>query len=206
MEKKKRNQDAFRSMTRPLVVVVGVGALGSHVVQFIRNVDANIRVIDFDRVESKNVASQFHVKASVRKLKVAALKQSMTFLWGRSIETNHHRLDEQNAWELLHEADLVIDCLDNADSRSTVQDGCMEWGIPCVHGALDAAGSFGRVIWSEYFTIDAEGSEGAATCEDGEFLPFIVTTAAFIARSAQLFLGTGKRVGWSINPCGVIST
>ena len=44
------------------VIVVGVGALGSHVVQLLRNADATIRVIDFDKVEQKNVASQFHGK------------------------------------------------------------------------------------------------------------------------------------------------
>ena len=81
-------------------------------------------------------------------------------------------------------------------------------GNHTLHGALDGAGSFGRVIWSEHFTIDAEGSEGAATCEDGEFLPFIVTTAATLAATVQAFLLSGgkRRVGWTIHPGGTIRT
>lgn len=188
------------------ITIVGVGALGSHVALFLRNADAEISVIDFDRVEMKNVASQFHAKNTVGKKKVMGLSRTMSFLFGRTLTATPHRLTDQNAWELLHEEDLVIDCLDNAESRRVVQDGCREWGIPCLHGALDAAGSFGRVIWSEQFAIDEEGAEGAATCEDGEFLPFIAATAAYIARSAQLFLREGKRVGFTISPTSVFST
>lgn len=202
-------------MSRQLVVVVGVGALGSHLVQFLRSVDCDIRVLDFDRVEAKNVMAQFHAKASIRKFKVHALQQSMKFLWGRSIDTIPHRLDEDNVEELLGDADLVIDCLDNAASRRIVQGRCLvaspyakagDREIPCLHGALDAVGSFGRVVWSESFAIDEEGSEGAATCEDGAFLPFIAITAAYLARAAQLFLEQGKRRGWSIHPGGAIPT
>lgn len=187
------------------VVIVGVGALGSHVVQFLRNLDVHLTVIDFDRVEQHNVASQFHAQGTVGRSKVVGLKQSMQFLFKRRIEVVPHRLTDQNVWQLLHEADLVIDCLDNAYSRSLVQDGCAEWGIACLHGALDGAGSFGRVVWSEDFTIDTEPAEGAATCEDGAFLPFIALTAAYVARAAQLFVEEGRRVSFQVHPGGALS-
>lgn len=188
------------------IVIVGAGALGSHVVQLLRNVDADLDVIDFDRVEMKNVASQFHAKGTVGKKKVMGLARSMSFLFGRTITATPHRLTDANSTELLSYADLVIDCLDNAASRKVVQGYCSYSGIPCLHGALDAAGSFGRVIWTEHFTIDEEPSEGAATCEDGEFLPFIGVTASFVAYAAQRFLRDGKRLGFTITPTGVFST
>src|SRR5262245_66462519 len=99
-----------------LIIVVGVGALGSHVVQLIRNVGATIRVVDFDRVEQKNVASQFHAKQSVGKSKVVGLQQTMQFLFGLKIEVVPHKLVAENSNELLGKADLVIDCLDNGAS------------------------------------------------------------------------------------------
>lgn len=196
-------------MTKPykhLVTIVGVGALGSHVVQFLRNEDIEISVIDFDRVEMKNVASQFHPAGQVGKKKTMALLKTMQFLYKRPIGSVPHRLTADNADKLLGGEDLVIDCLDNAKSRRIVQEYGEQAGIPVLHGALDAAGSFGRVIWSEQFTADAEGSEGQATCEDGEFLPFIALTAAYIARSAQIYLREGKKVGFSISPTNVFST
>jgi hypothetical protein len=189
-----------------LVVILGVGALGSHVVQFLRSCDATIRVVDFDRIERKNVASQFHSKTGVGRSKVGSLAQTMQFLFGLKIETIPHELKGDNVDKLLGGADLVIECFDNGASRRLVQGYVREHGIPCLHGAVDADGSFGRAIWDENFVIDDEDGAGAATCEDGENLPFIGVVSSIIARAAQVFLADGKRLGFSISPNGAIRT
>lgn len=188
------------------VVVVGVGALGSHVVQLLRNAGASIRVIDFDRVEQRNVTSQFHGKPSVGKAKVVSLQQTMQFLFGVKIDAVPHKLVAGNARELLGKADLVVDCLDNGASRRLVQEVVRAAQIPCVHGALAADGSFGRVVWDEDFVIDDEHAAGTATCENGEHLPFIVITAAYLARAAQAFLKSGERCGYHVHPGGANRT
>jgi molybdopterin-synthase adenylyltransferase len=188
------------------ILVVGVGALGSHVVQLLRNVDATIRVVDFDRVEQKNVASQFHAKQTVGKSKVVGLQQTMQFLFGLKIEVVPHKLVAENASELLGKADLVVDCLDNGASRRLVQVFVRAHSIACLHGALAADGTFGRVVWDEDFAIDDEPGEGAATCDDGDHLPFIATTAALLARAAAAFLKTGDKFGFQIHPGGATRT
>lgn len=193
---------------KPLIVVVGVGALGSHLVQFIRNLDANIRIIDFDRIEQKNTMSQFHPKPHTGKAKAQALKMTMTFLWKKDLDVVSNKLTKDNVEELLEDSDLIIDCLDNAPSRKLVQDWAKEHplerkgGPCCLHGALDADGNFGQVIWTEDFKIDSGSPEGTATCEDGEHLPFIVTVAAYLARAAQLFIADGTKVGFQVHPGG----
>lgn len=186
------------------VTVVGAGALGSHVILFLRSAGYLLGAIDFDRVEQKNVLSQFHARSSVGKSKVQSIKQTMDGLFGVKLDIVPHRLIEENVSQLLLQADLVIDCLDNAKSRKIVRDHCLKTSTPCLHGALDGAGSFGRVVWAEQFAIDEEGQAGAATCENGEHLPFIAMTAAYIARSAQVFLKTGQKKGFSIHPAGAI--
>lgn len=188
------------------VVIVGVGALGSHVLQFARNIDSSFRIIDFDRVEQKNVASQFHGKPSVSTLKVAGLKQSMQFLFGLKVETISNKLVENNVEQLLGGQDLVLDCLDNGTARRVVQNFIRRASIPCLHGALDANGSFGCITWDEHFVIDDEPGQGAATCEDGEHLPFIATSAALLARAAQEFLKSGRKIGFLLNPGGAVRT
>jgi hypothetical protein len=52
--------------------------------------------------------------------------------------------------------------------------------------------------------VDDEDKEGGATCENGEFLPFIAITSAYLARAAQIYLQKGEKVGFSISPSGVI--
>jgi molybdopterin/thiamine biosynthesis adenylyltransferase len=199
------------------VTIVGVGALGAHVVQFLRNEAQAIRIVDFDRVEAKNTMSQFHGKPGLGKLKVDALKSVMQFLWGShtSIGTISNKLTADNADVLLggihrgdakqsRKSDLIIDCVDNGATRRLIQAYVREHKIPCLHGALAADGGYGRSIWDEQFVVDDEDGAGAPTCEDGEHLPMIALVSAYIARSAQTFLRESKRVGFSISPAGAI--
>ena len=183
-----------------LVTVVGVGALGSHVIPLLRGCGVRLRAIDFDRVETKNTKSQFFAKNTVGKNKALSLAQLMQFLWGMKLETFSVRLGSKNAVELLKGSRLVLDCLDNAQSREIVQDTVRDLGIPCLHGALAPDGLMGRVIWDEHFIIDSEDTAGAATCEDGDHLPFIALTSSYLARSAQEFLESGKRLAFDVYP------
>lgn len=185
------------------VTVIGVGALGSHVVAFLRNEDARLRVIDFDRVEQKNTASQFHGKPSVGKSKVHSLQQTVMLLWGMKLDPIPHKLTKENDEQLLGRSDLLIDCLDNANARCIVQAYARRTHTPCVHGALAAEGTFGRVIWDESFEIDDEGAAGAATCENGDHLPFIAITSSVLAHAAKTFLRAGTKTGYTIHPGGV---
>jgi molybdopterin/thiamine biosynthesis adenylyltransferase len=190
-------------VVRRKITIVGVGALGSHVVQALRNEDVTIKVIDFDRVEMKNVASQFHFVKSVRKKKVDALKQAMQFCFGRSIETVGNKLTADNDAALLGDSDLIVDCLDNGEARRVVQNFARANKVPCLHGALAADGGFGRVVWDENFVIDDEAGAGQATCEEGEFLPFIEITASYLAYAVQRFIKDGRKRSFSITPAGV---
>lgn len=187
------------------VVVVGVGALGSHVVQLLRNEAAMLKLIDFDRVERKNVLSQFHGKPSVGKLKVQGLQGTMQFLFGVATTVVPHKLAADNAHQLLGGADLVLDCLDNGAARRVVQEFARTHGVPCLHGALAAAGGgFGRVVWDDLFVIDDEAGQGAATCEGGDELPFIGLVSSVLARAAQDFLRHGRQHSYQVHGGGVV--
>lgn len=184
------------------ITIIGVGALGSHLVQALRNEKVTLKVIDFDRVEMRNVASQFHFKNGVGKKKVDALKQAMQFCYGRKIEIVGNKLTADNVDQLLGDADLLVDCLDNGEARRLVQGFARAKGVPCVHGALAADGGFGRAVWTSGFVIDSE-TLGAATCEDGAFLPFIQLVATRLAYVVQRFLQTGEKHNFNIFPGGV---
>ena len=119
------------------IVIVGVGALGSHVVQFLRSVpDVAITVVDFDRVEQKNTLSQFHPRQSVGRSKVLAIQQTMSFLFGKKLQTVPHKLTADNVEVVLGVADLIVDCLDNAEARQLVQRFARRHEVPCLHLSL----------------------------------------------------------------------
>jgi hypothetical protein len=185
------------------ITIVGVGALGSHVAQFLRSEKLMIRLIDFDRVEQKNMASQFHGKQGLSKNKAVALQAVANFMWGMKWASVPYELKEHNRGELLMGETLVIDCLDNIKARVLVQEYVRDHGLPCLHGALAPNGEYGMAVWDEFFKPDSEDTPGQATCEGGEFLPFIALVSGYLALSAQHFLRTGKKIGFGISTRGV---
>ena len=182
------------------IVIVGVGALGSHVALLLRNAPATLVVVDFDRSEPKNVASQLHIKTYLGRNKAEGLKQAMLGMFGLTMEASPYKVSPDNISAILGRTDLVVDCVDNGDTRRLIQGFCRERGIPCIHGALAAGGALGRAVWSPVFVPD-DVPPGAATCDNGDHLPHIVLTAGALAQSIQTWLATG--IGASVQVQGL---
>jgi molybdopterin/thiamine biosynthesis adenylyltransferase len=189
-----------------LIVVCGVGALGSTTVALCRNLGAELRLVDFDRVESKNLAAQWFVKQSVGKNKAEAVRLQLANFYGVRADARPVRLAATNAAELLAGAGLAVDCFDNADSRLALSAAARAAGVPLVHAALAADGTFGIVRWDERFTPDREDAPGQATCEGGEHLPLIGLAAATLARTIQDFVARGARHDAMISLSGIVRT
>jgi hypothetical protein len=166
--------------------------VGSTAAVMCRNLDATLRLVDFDRVESKNLLAQAFVKQSVGKNKAMALKLQLANFHGVKTEAFGVRVTAQNVAELLDEADLIADCFDNFDSRQLLSEYARRTKTPLVHAALAGDGSFGLVRWEEHFTPDREDVAGQATCEGGEHLPMIGLLAATLARTIQDFVASGE--------------
>ena len=188
------------------IAFCGVGALGSTAVLYCRNLDATLRVIDFDRVESKNLQAQWFVKQSVGKNKAAAIRLQLSNFYGVKAEALGVRMISQNATELLDGCDLAVDCFDNFDSRILLSQKSRELEVPLVHGALAGDGRFGLVRWDERFHPDREDNEGQATCEGGEHLPMIGMISSAIARAIQDFQATGEKHDYMVSLSGVTRT
>ncbi len=188
------------------IVVCGVGALGSTAGQLLRNVEAELRLVDFDRVESKNLAAQWFVKQSVGKHKAEAIRLQLANFYGAKAEAMGVRLAATNAAQLLAGTTLAVDCFDNADSRLALADAARAAQVPLVHAALAGDGTFGIVRWDERFVPDREDVAGQATCEGGEHLPMIGLVAATLARAIQDFVRAGERRDYMISLSGVART
>ena len=157
-------------------------------------------MIDFDRVETKNLASQWFVKQMIGKNKATALKMQLLNFYDAKPQDYTIKLTPLNVDTLLGGAGLVVECFDNAESRRVVQDYVRSRQKPCVHAGLAANGEFGVVRWDEHFTIDEEGAPGQATCEGRGFLPLILRVSSSLVASIQFFLADKRRVNWNISP------
>ena len=188
------------------ILFCGVGALGSHALMLCRNLEAPLRVVDFDRVESKNLAAQWYVKQSVGKHKAEAVRLQLANFYGVKVEAFAVRLAATNAAQLLAGCELAVDCFDNADSRIALAEAARAAGVALVHAALAGDGTFGIVRWDERFVADREDVAGQATCEGGEHLPMIGLVGATLARAIQDFVRAGDRRDYMISLSGVVRT
>ena len=121
------------------VVVIGAGALGSPVIQYLAAAGVGtIKIVDFDEVTLGNLQSQvLHTSRDVKRPKVASAKDKVRNI-DRNIEViaENVRMDEDNAVSLIEGFDLVVDCTDNYKSRYLINDACVLSGIPLVFGAI----------------------------------------------------------------------
>jgi hypothetical protein len=188
------------------IVFCGVGALGSTAAVLCRGLGAALAFVDFDRVESKNLAAQSFVKASLGKNKAEAMKLQLATFYGFKAEAFPVRLVPANVEALCGRSDLAVDCFDNAESRLVLQSWARASSRALVHAALSADGSFGLVRWTERFVPDAEAVAGQATCEAGEHLPMIGTLAGTLARIVQDFVVSGTKRDALVNLQAVTPT
>ena len=185
------------------IVIIGVGALGSHLALFGRNL-GTLKVVDFDKIEAKNVLSQFHTSMGKGRNKAQAIQQAFQGLFGIKVDANVNRVTRDNVAAILGGADLIVDCTDNAEARRVISGYVRTVGVPCLHGALSAEGDFARIVWNEHFVADEEGAPGQATCEDGVNLPFHGLAAANMAVVVQKFLKDGKKISLQVLPTAVV--
>ncbi|MGL5346608.1 MAG: HesA/MoeB/ThiF family protein [Peptostreptococcaceae bacterium] len=128
------------------VCVIGCGGLGGYIIEMIGRIGVGyITAIDGDVFEESNLNRQIlsdeqsfgtnkAQKSKIRMMKV----NSDVFI--NSVEEN---INSENCERLLKYHDLIIDALDNINTRLIVQETCKKLNIPMIHGAID--GWYGQV-------------------------------------------------------------
>lgn len=115
-------QEERTALERVTIAIVGAGGLGSNCAAHL--VRAGVRKLilaDFDTVSESNLNRQFFFRDQVGKKKVEALAENL-----RRIESEleltlvSERLDEDGVERLIGPADLVIEAVDKAETKSTL--------------------------------------------------------------------------------------
>lgn len=125
------------------VLVVGAGALGTPVAQYLAGAGVGrIGLVDSDVVEVSNLHRQpLHFTPDLGVPKVESAAAKLRFLNPEIIvEPYQVRLDAENANGLVEGQDLVIDCSDSFETRYAVNRACCDAGIDLIEG--------GAVGWS----------------------------------------------------------
>lgn len=121
------------------VVVIGAGALGSPVIQYLAAAGVGtIKVVDFDDVSLENLQSQvLHTSRDIKRPKVASAKDKVRNI-NKTInfEAENIKLEAENIVSVIDGYDLILDCTDNFKARYLISDAAVLCKIPVVFGAI----------------------------------------------------------------------
>jgi len=121
------------------VLVAGVGGLGGIATMYLTAAGVGfIRMVDEGVLELNNLNRQIpYSERDLGRLKVEAAAERLKSLNSDIIiEPIPEKITSENVEELLRNIDLVIDGLDNFETRLIVNDKCIKFRIPFIHGAV----------------------------------------------------------------------
>ena len=132
-------ESEFESIRGKKVLVVGCGGLGGYIIEMLARLGVGaIKAVDGDCFEKSNLNRQLlsssevlgSSKAQAARMRVNEINPDV------NVEAFEIFLDENNAEELLEDCDIVMDALDNIESRRILSHACEAKNVPLVFGAI----------------------------------------------------------------------
>jgi molybdopterin/thiamine biosynthesis adenylyltransferase len=191
-------------LTQSHALIVGAGGLGAPTVLYLAAGGVGqLTICDYDAVDLTNLQRQvIHTTQSVGINKALSAQQTLQAINPEvTVHTVQARSTEAQFEALAAEADVIVDCSDNFNTRYTLNRICVKLRKPLVSGA--AIGFEGQVTVFDmrhddspcYHCLfpDMGEEEGMRCAENGVFAPLvgmIGTTQA--AEAMKLLLGLGE--------------
>jgi molybdopterin-synthase adenylyltransferase len=129
------------------VLICGAGGLGSPAAIYLAAAGiGSLRIVDNDRVSLDNLNRQIlHGHDDVDRLKVDSAKQTLQSLNPEiAVEALEEKITTHNCQQLVSSAHVIIDALDNLETRYIINEAAVHLRIPLVHGAIN--GFEGRAL------------------------------------------------------------
>ncbi|WP_313816925.1 ThiF family adenylyltransferase [Citricoccus sp.] len=196
-------------LSQASIAVVGAGGLGSPVISYLAAAGiGTLHVIDDDRVELSNLNRQtLHGVDTLGGLKTDGAVSAARRLAPETTVVPHAvRLTDENAADLLADADLIMDGSDSFTTRFIVHRAATALGTPVVFGALmqwngqvtvfwsdpPVASGLPAVVLTDVFPDNASTHSAPGCAEAGVLGAVVGITGSLMALEAiKLVLGTG---------------
>ena len=132
-------EEGQEKLKRAKVVVAGGGGLGSPSSIYLAAAGVGtLRIIDHDTVELSNLNRQIlHWDKDIGRNKVDSAAEKLEQLnKGISVEALDETITEDNVSELVSNFDVIVDAMDNLETRYLLNRVAIKKHIPFVHGAI----------------------------------------------------------------------
>ena len=131
--------DEQLKLSESTVSVIGAGGLGGYVVMLLARIGiGRLIVVDYDTFDETNLNRQVFSTVSSLGLPKPDETRLAVNLVNPAVEIipYNEKLDKNNAYEIIKDADVVVDALDNIEDRLVLGRAVKKSGIPMVHGAV----------------------------------------------------------------------
>jgi adenylyltransferase/sulfurtransferase len=185
-------EEGQRKLGNSCAVIIGCGALGSIIATIlVRAGVGKVRIIDRDFIEYHNLARQVlfnedDVRNQLPKA-IAAARHLKKINSSIEIEGIVADVNYANIERFISNADVILDGLDNFETRGLINDVSLKHKIPWVYGgALSSSGMTMNIIPGETACLrcvhpDLHMEAGVLTCETAG----VISPAPFIIGSLQ---------------------
>ena len=119
-------------------LIIGAGGLGSPAALYLGSAGVgHITVVDHDRVETTNLQRQIaHTMDRIGHFKVRSIAQAIAQINPDvQVTAVTQRADDELLNKLVQQADVVLDCTDNFQTRHAINRACVQHLKPLVSGA-----------------------------------------------------------------------
>lgn len=122
------------------IVIIGAGSTGSFLALTLAKMGLNrIKVIDYDKVEDKNIPNQFFRSKDVGKYKTEALKEIIKDFTNTEIQTENKKIDKDYNFDFDLNT-LFIFCLDNMEGRKLIYEKLKDYPIKIIDTRFGSEG------------------------------------------------------------------
>lgn len=190
-----RSREVMTRLSGFPVTICGAGALGANITESLARCGIKqLRLIDRDRVEERNLSTQPYQRGDIGGFKAKMMANMLYRAVGAKIDARTKELDAENVHRMLEGSKLVVDTFDNSVGRWTVKEWCMETSTPCLHVGL--AEGYAEVIWNQQYRLPSPRNDD--TC-DYPLARNLVTLAVGVACETIIgYIANGKQESYTI--------
>ena len=132
-------EDGQRRLAESTVFIAGAGGLGSPVSMYLAEAGVGeIRIADLDVIEESNLNRQIlHPASRLGMLKAESAAQTLSALNPECrVVSFAEKIDADSVFRMAEGAYLIIDCMDNFETRYILNEASKKLNIPLLHGAV----------------------------------------------------------------------
>lgn len=142
------------------VLLIGFGGLGTPCATYLAQAGiGRLEIIDADTVAFSNLNRQFFFTEQDIDLYKAHIAEKIIGKMNSGVNVRGRvlRIDEKNAEDCIQGFDIVVNYVDNIETRKIVHNACLKYDIPLVEGGIDSFYGFVSCIKKGYPCLNCMG-------------------------------------------------